>query len=90
MLKLFQPNIVVDGSGNARITGIGLTKFTRGNGRKSLIYDDEYEPPRWTAPEIFEHDGPDTVESDVYSFGAVAIEVRKQSIFEMTTISSVD
>ena len=81
---------MVDGSGNARITDFGITKLVRGTSSIPSGSDGQGESLRWTAPEILEHGGPATVESDIYSFGMVVIEVMQQSISGMTTISSVD
>ena len=81
---------MVDEYGSARITDFGLTKLVRGTSSIPSTSDGQGESLRWTAPEILEHGGPATVESDIYSFGVVVIEVRQQSIFGVTTVSPVD
>lgn len=73
-LRYFQPNIMVDALGNARITDFGLAAIIRDPNSRTSATDDHHQTPRWTAPEILQSGSP-TKESDVFSFGMVIIEV---------------
>ena len=66
-----KPEIMVDGSGNARIMDFGLAGVVRGpNPVASTGYS-----PRWTAPEILRDGTPPNKKSDVFSFAMVIYEV---------------
>lgn len=71
-----QPNILVDASGNARITDFGLASVARDPSSVASNSPDSGYTVRWTAPEIFH--GPTTAskEADVFSFAMVVFEVR--------------
>ena len=71
-----QPNIMVDGSGNARITDFGLATIIRNPHSLRSTLDGDGHTPRWCAPEILKGEQPVSKESDVFSFGMVVIEVR--------------
>jgi len=70
-----QPNVVIDESGNARITDFGLAAVARNpHSHRSSLGDDGHTA-RWCAPEILKGDQSFSKESDVFSFGMVIIEV---------------
>ena len=71
-----QANVVVDASGNARITDFGHTRVAQdiilpgsADGRQGCT-------TRWAAPEVLRDDSQVTKESDIFSFGMVIIEVK--------------
>lgn len=70
-----QSNILVDSSGNARITDFGLSTIARDPSSFVSTFENQSQTLRWTAPEILESDQAATKESDVFSFGMVMIEV---------------
>ena len=74
LTDVLQPNILVDGSGHARITDFGLAQDTLG-----LVFMAEGQSPRWTAPEILAETGTPSTEADVFSFGMVMVEVCPSS-----------
>ena len=69
-INALQPNILVDISGNARITDFSLAQDTLG-----VVYMPERWSMRWTAPEILAERGIPSMEADVFSFGMVMVEV---------------
>ena len=70
LIGALQPNILVDVSGNARITDFSLAQDTLG-----VISMPERWSMRWTAPEILAESGAPSTEADVFSFGMVMVEV---------------
>ena len=71
-----QPNIVIDASGNPRITDFGLTTIVRGpDSELEGATDGQGYTPRWAAPEVLRDSKAATRESDVFSLGMVMIEV---------------
>ena len=67
-----QPNILVDGSGCARITDFGLAR------NQEIIYQTTMSnghTARWTAPEILDGENTVSKEADVFAFAMVMIEV---------------
>ena len=73
--KRAQPNILVDGSGNARIMDFGLASIVRDPSSVASTSDGHGYSPRWTAPEVL-RGAPASKKSDVFSFAMVAYEVR--------------
>ena len=66
---------MVDESGNARITDLGLASIVRDpHSMRSSLDEDSYTT-RWCAPEILLGEQPASKESDIFSFGMVVIEV---------------
>ena len=71
-----QSNILVDASGNARITDFGLAMVTQDLDSLLSGSGESGDSARWMAPEILDSRGTYSKESDVFSFAMVAIEVR--------------
>ncbi|KAF9644874.1 kinase-like protein [Thelephora ganbajun] len=69
------PNVVVDTSGNARITDFGLSSVVRDPSSVASASDGSGYTPRWTAPEILREGTPASKKSDVFSFAMVIFEV---------------
>lgn len=69
-----QTNILVNDSGQARITDFGLATIPQYPASKRALFGDE--TVRWTAPEILGNSGICSKEADVFSFAMVMIEVR--------------
>jgi len=69
-----QPNIVVDGSGRARIAGFRLAA---GPAMVALGVTCRGHTGRWTAPEVL-GEGPYDKEADIFSFAMVVIEVCRR------------
>lgn len=70
-----QPNILVDGSGSARIADFGVATFARDPCPHMSGSEKDWHTARWCAPELSLSDQPATKKSDVFSFGMVMIEV---------------
>ena len=71
-----QANVVVDASGNPRITDFGHTRIAQDIiPPESADYRQGFTA-RWAAPEVFLDDPHVTKESDIFSFGMVIIEVK--------------
>ena len=66
-----QPNILIDDSGNARITDFCLAQDTF-----RIVSMPERWSMRWTAPEVLEEAEEPSMGADVFSFGMVMVEVR--------------
>ena len=76
-MKLIKQNVLVNAAGRACLSDIG---FITSIYNEELTTDDVESStycPRWTAPEIFK-DGNFSKQSDVFSFGFVAVEVGFQ------------
>jgi len=74
MLTPVQRNILVDGSGHARIAGFGHTTVTQDlDSAQSTPHSDDC-CLRWPAPELCKWR--DTKEGDIFSFAMVMVEVR--------------
>ena len=72
-LTLVQPNILVETSGQVRITDFGLAMMPRDPDSRRDFTDDQ--TTRWTAPEVL-RGGLRSKEADVFAFAMVMIEVR--------------
>jgi len=75
-LTCIQSNILIDGSGFARITDFGLATVTKNLDSVRSASDYQGQAARWTAPEILKDNGAFTTAVDVFSFAMVMIEVR--------------
>ena len=71
-----QPNILVDTTGRARITDIGLAMVTRDLGSIRSGSVEHGHSARWIASEILADRGTYSKEGDIFSFAMVIIEVR--------------
>jgi len=69
-----QPNILVDDSGQVRITDFGLAMMPQDPDSQRAFFDNQ--TVRWTAPEILYESGTYSKEADVFAFAMVMIEVR--------------
>ena len=69
-----QENILIDKSGNARITDFGRARISRDANLPENADDELGHASQWTAPEVWSG-SPVTKESDIFSFGMVIIEV---------------
>lgn len=77
-----QPNILVDGSGRARITDFGLSRSQETTFQTTVSYG---HTARWTAPEILGGSGTASKEGDVFAFAMVMVEVPCQKLYTPTT-----
>ena len=77
MLTSNQPNVFVDVTGRARLTGFGLVMVTRDLDSIRSASDEHEHSARWIAPEILDDRGTYSKEADVFSFAMVTIEVRQ-------------
>ena len=68
-------NILVDSTGQARLSDIGFTKLVRTGESEFDWAQVGADGCRWAAPEIFQS-GEFTKESDIFSYGFIAVEVR--------------
>jgi serine/threonine protein kinase len=75
-LTVKQSNILVDVTGYAQITDIGLAIITRGPDSIRGALTGRDNSVRWIAPEILSNQGTYSKEADVFSFAGVTIEVR--------------
>ena len=71
-----QSNILVDATGNARITDFGLAVVTQDLESVRKASDECEDSVRWIAPEILENRGTYSKEADIFSFAMLTIEVR--------------
>ena len=71
-----QSNILVDATGNARITDFGLAVVTQDLESIRTASDGSGNSVRWIAPEILDGRGTYSKEADVFSFAMLTIEVR--------------
>ena len=73
-----QTNVLIDATGRARITDIGLTTITQDLDSIRRASAGVGDSARWIAPEIFEDRGTYSKEGDIFSFAMVMIEVRSR------------
>ena len=69
-----QQSVVIDASGNARITNFGHTRIARDIDQTESTGSLQLD--RWVSPELLLDESHVTKESDIFSFGMVIIEVR--------------
>lgn len=69
-----QNNILVDGSGHARITDFGLAVVAQNLDSIPSTSSHSGHTPRWSAPEVLKNESR-SVEADIFSFAMVMIEV---------------
>ena len=82
-----QSNVVMDGSGIARLADFGLATVTLNLDSVRSATNQRGFTPRWAAPEILD-EGTYSKEADVFSFAMVMIEVYTGAIpFSGSTIS---
>ena len=79
-MTLSQSNVLVDATGNARITDFGLAMVTHNLDSIRNASNDHGDNARWIAPGILDDLGTYSKEADVFSFGMVTIEVRYGSL----------
>ena len=86
LIDALQPNILVDFSGNARITDFYLAQDTLG-----IRFIPERWSTRWTAPEILRESGTPSTKGDVFSFGMVMVEVcsNKSTVIRPPQVNSL-
>ena len=70
----YQPNVLVDDSGHARIADFGLATVTQ-NFDSMSVSAQRGHTPRWSAPEVL-YGGRCSKEADIFAFAMVMIEVR--------------
>ena len=77
-------NILIDESGNARITDIGLMAIARNHsiGTSSTDHLDQ-ALVRWMAPELFGPKGKRSFATDVYAFGMTMLEVDYRPLYRI-------
>ena len=68
VLTSYQPNILIDNSGRARVTEFGLAGVTQSAPHQHV------HTARWAAPEVL-NEAPRSKEADIFSFAMVMIEV---------------
>ena len=70
-----QSNILVDTTGRAWITDLGLAMVTQDLDSMWSASAIHSRSARWVAPEILDNQGPYSKEGDIFSFAMVMIEV---------------
>lgn len=70
---MYQPSILVDDTGRARLTDFDLAAVVLDFGSAGTIKDGH--AVRWAAPEILDKERPVSRKSDIYSLAMVMIEV---------------
>ena len=90
LLTSLEPNILIDGSGHARVCDFGLASITRGKYTPApRLRSDGGYTERWSAPEILSGEGTASEPADVFAFGMVVIEVRAPSENRRNTTNRV-
>lgn len=75
LLTPSQPNILVDGSGRARIVDFGLTTVTQSLDPMQRVSRQRVHTVRWSAPEVLNEEVY-SKEADIFAFAMVMVEVR--------------
>jgi len=70
-----QSNILVDTTGRARITDLGLAIISQDLDSIRSASAEHGRSERWIAPEILDNQGQYSKEGDIFSFAMVVIEV---------------
>ena len=70
-----QANILIDTDGNARIVDFSLSAVARDTNSLDTTSEEWGFTTRWASPEILKEGVFHTMESDVFAFGMVMIEV---------------
>ena len=78
-MTLYQPNILVDHGGHARLTDFGLASIARGTNTVNVTQPQGYTPG-WAAPELLMGADEITQEADMFAFGTVVIEVGVRNL----------
>lgn len=73
-MGLVKENILLDARNNARLSDVGFAKLTP-VGESKFDWAQADNGCRWAAPEIFQK-GEFTTQSDAFSYGFIAAEVR--------------
>ena len=79
ILRFIKQNILVDSAGRARLSDIGFSTLTHKGGSQFDWANVGAGGHRWAAPEIFKS-GELSQQSDVFSYGFIAAEVRSPTI----------
>ena len=77
LMNLVKRNVLVDSAGRARLSDIGFATFAHKKEPKTGVTGCSTHGSRWTAPEVSK-DSEFSKQSDVFSLGFVAAEVRSQ------------
>ncbi|KAF9789502.1 kinase-like domain-containing protein [Thelephora terrestris] len=84
------PNILIDESGNARITNFGLRDIIWGPSPDAGAFNEHDRTPRWTAPELLRGGFIADEKSDTFSFGMIVFEVFSGNVpFHEIQVSEV-
>ena len=75
LLTISKPNILIDGSGYARVCDFGLASIAHGK-YTTGIKSEKGHTARWSAPEILFGECTTSKQADIFAFGMVVIEVR--------------
>ena len=86
VLMVDQLNILVDGSGRARIADFGLATVTQSLDSVRSASCHHALTARWTAPEVLD-EGTYSKEADIFSFAMVMIEVRRARSMTCPTLA---
>ena len=81
VLTSIKSNILVDGSGHARIADFYLATVTYDLDWIQTASEGRYRIAAWTAPEILNFEGSYSKEADIFSFAMVMVEVRHRRFF---------
>ena len=82
MFTFSQSSVLVDATGRARITDVGLVMITQNLDSVRDASTERDHGTRWIAPEILDGQGTYSRESDVFSFAGIAIEVCHRQLAE--------
>ena len=77
LINLVKQNVLVDYAGHVRLSDIGFTPFVHDEESETDANGCSTHDPRWTASEV-SRNGEYSKQSDVFSFGFVATEVRSR------------
>ena len=80
-LTFSKPNILIDGSGHARVSDFGLASIAYG-AYSTGVKSNKGHTVRWSAPEVLFGAVPASKQADMFSFGMVVVEVRHAAVRE--------